>query len=79
MLELPEGTLAERIRKGRLALRLSQAELAAELGVKAQSVSAWETGISRPSLDVLQKICKLYRVSLDWLIAGPVPVAKEAV
>lgn len=48
-----------RIRKG-----LNQDELAKELNVTRNSVSAWERGI-KPSLDNAKKIADFFEVSID--------------
>jgi DNA-binding transcriptional regulator YiaG len=39
---------AERVRRLRRALRLTQQELAQQLGVRQQTVSEWETGAYEP-------------------------------
>lgn len=48
---IPYQQLAEHIVSGRTARTLNQAELAAILGVKQQSVSRWEAGTHRPRVD----------------------------
>lgn len=47
---------------------LSQAEVSEKLDVSRQAVSRWESGEARPSTDNLQALCKLYYVSLDYLL-----------
>lgn len=44
----PEAWTAERVAGLRSALALSQAAFAAELGVRQQTVSEWETGRYQP-------------------------------
>lgn len=44
------------IKQHRLALGLSQAAFAAEMGVTASAVSAWERGVSLPSPGVAQRL-----------------------
>jgi DNA-binding transcriptional regulator YiaG len=39
---------ARRVRRLRQALRVTQQQLAAELGVRQQTVSEWETGLYQP-------------------------------
>lgn len=51
-------TLAERIRNARTNARLSQSALGKNIGVSDKSVSSYEQGRSRPSVDRLQKIAK---------------------
>lgn len=47
---------------------LSQAEVAEKLDVSRQAVSRWESGEAKPSTDNFQALCKLYHVSMDYLL-----------
>lgn len=47
---------------------LSQADVSEKLNVSRQAVSRWEAGDSRPSIENLQALCKLYNVKLDDLL-----------
>jgi len=47
---------------------LSQAEVSEKLDVSRQAVSRWEGGVSRPSTENLQALCKLYNVQIDYLL-----------
>lgn len=49
---------------------LSQAQLAALLGVSRQSVAKWEAEKSYPEMDKLIKLCDLFECSLDDLVRG---------
>lgn len=49
---------------------ISQAQLAAMLGVTQGAVSAWETGRWEPSIDALKKIAQILEVTVDELIGG---------
>ena len=53
-----------RVARGRAGL--TQAQIAERLGVKPQTVSNWENGVSSPSLDPVQMfdLCELMGVSL---------------
>lgn len=48
--------LAHKIKKSRLELRWSQAELAKTIGLSDRTVSAYETGRISPPLDIVEKI-----------------------
>lgn len=48
------------LRAARVNAGLDQADVARELGVNIATVSSWETGKTRPSLDNLEKLCRLY-------------------
>ncbi len=46
----------------------TQAMLAEQLGVSLPTVRAWEQEKSSPSHEMLVAICRLYRVSADYLL-----------
>ncbi|MGX5854548.1 helix-turn-helix transcriptional regulator [Dyadobacter jiangsuensis] len=50
--------------------RKSLADFATSLGVTPQQISRIENGQSKPSLDLAEKVCEIYNVSLDWLLRG---------
>lgn len=56
------------IRKMREAVGLNQYELAARMGVKQASVSAWETGQSYPTAKNLLKLSVILDCSVDELL-----------
>ena len=47
---------------------LSQAELAAQLGVTNKAVSKWEVGKAKPSTETIRKIAALFHVNVDDLL-----------
>lgn len=47
---------------------LSQAELAAEVGVTNKAVSKWEVGKAKPSIETIRKLAALFQVSVDELL-----------
>jgi transcriptional regulator with XRE-family HTH domain len=59
-----QGYLSEAIRAARRRAGLSQAELAAALGVRQSSVSQWERGSTRPSTDHLLALTSILRTTL---------------
>ena len=73
-------TLGQRITALRQGRKLSQDELAGELGVSRQSVSKWETGQSVPDLERLLQLSEFFNVSLDTLVKGegPAPATAKA-
>ena len=52
----------EKIRNARKALGLTQRQLADRLGVSNTSISNWEKGLSRPDVDMIQKLCEVLRL-----------------
>jgi DNA-binding transcriptional regulator YiaG len=59
-----QSYLSEAIRAARRRAGLSQAELAAALGVRQSSVSQWERGSTRPSTDHLLALTSILRTTL---------------
>ncbi len=63
-----DDTTAERIKRRREELCLSQAELAELLGCRREAVSQWETGRRHPSTEgSITAVCKALRCSADYL------------
>lgn len=63
-----DTSTADRIQQRRLALALSQAELASLIGCSREQVSQWETGHRHPSTEeTITAICKALRCSADYL------------
>ena len=60
--------LAEKIYHHRKQSGMSQEELASEITVSRQAVSKWELGESVPDTDNIIQLCKLFRVSADYLL-----------
>ena len=54
----------------RLERKLTQEQLANQLGVSRQAVSNWENNKNLPDLELIIAISKLFSVSLDDLILG---------
>jgi len=61
------NNFAANLRKLRLDKGLTQEQAAKKLGVSAQSVSRWETGVTFPDILLLPEIAKLYNVLVDDL------------
>jgi len=68
--------IGRHIRARRRALNLTQEELARELSVSPQNISAIETEHSVPSLELLVGLHRVLGVSTDYLLTGrdPAPV-----
>lgn len=52
----------------RKSQKLTQAELAEKVGYSDKSISKWERGDSYPDIEVLNKLSKLYGISLDFFV-----------
>ena len=60
--------LGEKIRKLRIAAKLTQMEFAEMCGVTTQAIQKWENGSYSPSLEKLVLLSKHFHVSLDELV-----------
>jgi transcriptional regulator with XRE-family HTH domain len=60
----------EHLRALRLEWDFTQQELGDLLGITAQAVSKWETGLATPDITLLPKISTLYKCSIDSLFYG---------
>ncbi len=63
-------TVKERIVKARLALGLSQRQMAARLGVTKSAVSLWETKVREVPTSAIRLITHILGVSENWLLTG---------
>lgn len=60
--------LADNLTKLRKKHKLTQAELAHQLGFSDKSISKWEQGDTIPDIETIKKIADLYGVSVDSLL-----------
>ena len=60
----------ERLRALREELDLTQADAAERLGVSLATYGSWEQGRRKPGYEELDRICRLYLTSADWLMYG---------
>ena len=60
--------IGARIAKFRKLKKMSQKELARQIGVSNSRVSNWEQGTHRPDVDILANICKVLEVSPSELL-----------
>ncbi len=61
----PEFAVAEAVLRARIALSLSQKELATKIGTKQSAISRIESGNANPSLSFLKKIAESCNASLE--------------
>ncbi len=59
------GTVLKKIRQRR---KLTQAELAQRVRVHVITITRLETGVRRPSMDLLQRLAKVLRVKVGDLL-----------
>lgn len=70
--------LSQKLKVLRKKMGLSQLELSEKLLVSRQAVSGWEAGTSKPSVENLQCLSRLYQVSLEDLLDDAREVAVPA-
>lgn len=68
-IRLPES-FGDRISFLRKLKGLTQAQLAEKLGISAQAVSKWESGLSCPDIMMLVPLADIFDVSTDTLLGG---------
>jgi transcriptional regulator with XRE-family HTH domain len=61
-------TFGERMAEVRESNGWLQRDVASRMGVKANTISNWEKGISRPNLDQLCQLCQILSVTSDSLL-----------
>lgn len=59
---------SQRLRRLRQEKHLTQAQVAARIGVTASMVSSYETDIRLPSFEVMVRIADLFGVTVDYLL-----------
>ena len=61
-------TIADRIKDRRLAMNMSQYDLADASGIKQAQISRYERGTNDPTGAVLIALARALQVSVDWLL-----------
>ncbi len=64
------ATFGDRMTGAREAAGLSQADLARRMGVKVQTIRAWENDQSEPRANKLQMLAGMLGVSIMWMLTG---------
>ncbi|WEV55007.1 helix-turn-helix transcriptional regulator [Leuconostocaceae bacterium ESL0723] len=59
---------SERLKIVRKAKNLTQLQLAQKLNLSKRTVSAYEQGLSYPSLETFVKLCEMMETSADYLL-----------
>jgi len=60
-------TLGNRLKKARLAKKLTQGELALKIGSYQKKYQHWEVDRHEPDIDTLNKLAEALEVSIEWL------------
>ena len=69
------------IAEKRKSINMTQKDLAEKLNITDKAVSRWETGKSYPDIEMLEKLAKVFEVSINDILNGKetVPEIREAV
>ena len=70
--------IGDRIKMLRNARKMTQSEFAERLGVTKSAVSSYENGSRLPSYDVLIKMARIFKVSVDNLLGHDKKIAIDA-
>ncbi|MEN8891803.1 helix-turn-helix domain-containing protein [Planktotalea arctica] len=76
------ATFGDRLAAARDHAKMTQAQLARRLGVKASTLKSWEQDLSEPRANRLSMMAGLLNVSMMWLLNGEgegldAPIADE--
>ena len=63
-----KNSLYERIHDLRERSGMTQTDLALRMGVTRSGVNAWEMGISKPTLDNLVTLSRIFHTTTDYLL-----------
>ncbi|MGF6356742.1 transcriptional regulator with XRE-family HTH domain [Paenibacillus sp. 4624] len=59
---------AERLRKIRKDLKLSQLQVRDHTGINNKTLSGYEAGRNKPDYETLKVLCDYYGVTMDWVL-----------
>ena len=62
------SVFSNRLKLLRQEKKITQKEIATELGVSAAAYSLWEKGEREPKFDIIQKLCSYFGVTTDFLM-----------
>lgn len=69
--------LGRRIKRQRIALNMTQAQLAEKAGISAQYVSHFEKGDQQMSVTVFSRVCDALEISADKLLYNRLPESQR--
>lgn len=77
MIKTAEEGIQGRLRLARHAAGLSMREAAERTGVPARTISNYELGEHKPSIDYIVTICTCFGINANWLLTGEGPMLKD--
>ena len=67
---MDQNKIGQFIAARRKAVRLTQAELAEQLGITDRAVSKWETGRTMPDTALMLELCIILKINVNDLLCG---------
>ncbi|WP_250228226.1 helix-turn-helix domain-containing protein [Anaeropeptidivorans aminofermentans] len=58
---------SRRLKELRIAKNLTQEQVSALIDVSRPTYSNYETGLRKPSIQIINKIADVFEISVDWL------------
>lgn len=74
---LTSKMIGDKIAEARKKVNISQAQLAERLFISAQAVGKWERGESMPDIIMLNRLCEILGVNLNYFSGNSVSIADE--
>ena len=65
---MKSGAFSENLYKYRMLKKITQREVADRIGVRQQTVAAWEAGRSTPSPDIICGLAQIFEITTDELL-----------
>ena len=63
-------SLHQNLRRLRAESGMTQEQVAGQLNITRQALSSYESGRTRPDIDMLQQLCRVYQTDLESLVYG---------
>jgi transcriptional regulator with XRE-family HTH domain len=71
------GDRIRELRTGYKGRKLSQEELARELGIATNTISRWETGTYRPSIEDLEMLARFFDIAISEFFPQEAPPPRD--
>ncbi len=62
--------IGQRIKELRTEHKLSQTDLAKEIGIAQNTLSQYENGIVKAGIEIIVKLAQIFKTSTDYILLG---------
>lgn len=62
--------IGQRIKELRTEHKLSQTDLAKEIGIAQNTLSQYENGIVKAGIEIIVKLAQIFKTSTDYILPG---------